>query len=658
MNVHDVLDFLLPNLGDPIQVAFMVILSAMMLATVTSAHKYACPASWEQKWNRGTPNDDSDDLDIEHGSVTDLWHAVATGPEKLAEVMPGLLLVVGLLGTFLGLGLALNHASNILGRADAMSASGAAGSMQDLLGLLQGLGTKFKTSTWGISGFVLLRIWSEFTRFEEKRLTWVISKVKNELDKRQKITLENEQSKQRLLFDQMGIMAEKMIAGLTEQVSTILAQNSVHHENSLDTWRTSLAELAKESANGCSVVVNTINQQSKIFHGDLMQLHQATSAANQVMMTGMTEHVNTVLAENSAHHERLIDAWGSSMQVFSKESANAKDVVVNAINQQSKILHTDLIELNQATQSTHQAMTQFTSSTQSIVENMSDAAERMADGADNVGSAASELVVAIDAFKSQFTDVLDNVRKDLGTAIQNMSQQASSTLERGSLQLGDATREISVALGQLSGDVKGTMNEVKGSINQALTIQQNASEEFILSSQTLNENIVATTGMVDKLGKPIEAGLTAISESNRKTEFSIKKMDAAFSKLEAIIEYLDQLPNAMSPLNNLENVIKNIDSLASEVGSLCQRLEPIKYLHSDTKEIVDKIDSLSVTLEFTRSIIQEIQYLRSDSKECSSKMNTLSFIPEISESVLQEIQGLRKDIMNAFSVFETETVAG
>lgn len=62
---------------------------------------------------------------------------------------------------------------------------------------------------------------------------------------------------------------------------------------------------------------------------------------------------------------------------------------------------------------------------------MSDAATQMAAGADKVGGAAGELVIAIDAFKSQFTDVLDNVRKDLaGAAIQNMSQQASTTLEK------------------------------------------------------------------------------------------------------------------------------------------------------------------------------------------------------------------------------------
>lgn len=129
----------------------------MMLVTISATHWYARDASWAKKWNNGTLDDLNDDLDIDHGSVTDLWHAVETSPEKLAEIMPGLLLVVGLLGTFLGLGLALNHASNILGQSNALSAAGAADSMQQLTGMMHGLGTKFKTSTWGITGFYCSR---------------------------------------------------------------------------------------------------------------------------------------------------------------------------------------------------------------------------------------------------------------------------------------------------------------------------------------------------------------------------------------------------------------------------------------------------------------------------------------------------------------------
>jgi hypothetical protein len=109
MNPSEILGFLLPQLNDPLQMVFLAIILLMMGVTIISAHRSAHPTSWEKKWNRGAPDNSSNALDIEHGSVTDLWHAVATAPEKLAEIMPGMLLVIGLLGTFLGLGLALNR---------------------------------------------------------------------------------------------------------------------------------------------------------------------------------------------------------------------------------------------------------------------------------------------------------------------------------------------------------------------------------------------------------------------------------------------------------------------------------------------------------------------------------------------------------------------
>ena len=113
------------------------------------------------------------------------------------------------------------------------------------------------------------------------------------------------------------------------------------------------------------------------------------------------------------------------------------------------------------------------------------AADRMAHGADKVGEAANGLVGAVDEFQTQFTDVLNDVRNDLGAAIKDMSAQAAVTLEKGSKQLSDATREISAALGVLSADVKNTMSEGKDSMGDALKIQRRASEEFTLSSRAL-----------------------------------------------------------------------------------------------------------------------------------------------------------------------------
>ena len=79
--------------------------------------------------------------------------------------MPGLLLVIGLLGTFVGLGIALNKASEILQQAQG---AGMDQAMGNLMGMMEGLGTKFKTSTWGIIGFLLFKAWATKNGFDEE----------------------------------------------------------------------------------------------------------------------------------------------------------------------------------------------------------------------------------------------------------------------------------------------------------------------------------------------------------------------------------------------------------------------------------------------------------------------------------------------------------
>ncbi|WP_409420823.1 hypothetical protein ABHF91_13705 [Pseudaeromonas sp. ZJS20] len=545
MSAHDIMGFLLPNFADPIQVAFMSILLLMMGLTIISTHMLATPKSWENKWNRGTPNDESDDLDIEHGSVTDLWHAVATAPEKMAEIMPGMLLVVGLLGTFLGLGLALNHASNILGQPDAMNASAAASSMQDLLGLLQGLGTKFKTSTWGISGFVLLKIWAELTRVEEKRLSWVIHKVKTELDKRKSAISFQDEAKQQALFHKLHEVSNNLVDNFTRNLTLAFEQNGAHYENS----------------------------------------------------------------------EKLLKFTNKNILDFNANSNKDNLLLHSAIQEQTTALCAVMKEIKANTADTMHSMRDFTQNTGSIVQNMAEAAQRMAGGADRVGGAAGELVNAIEQFKTQFTDVLDNVRLDLGAAITNMSTQASQTLEQGSKQLGEATREISTALGQLSSDVKTTMVDVKNSINNSLIIQQKASQEFITSTRTLNEKMVEITSMLhDELGEPIKIGLSAISSSNRQIKGVGDSLDKSITSLETVIKNLIMLPDSLMPLKHLTEAPKKIENLHLEVVKLHSALEPIQHVSSHTKNLVTSMSNLSLLPEHSKAMLNEIQGLRDDIK--------------------------------------------
>lgn len=148
------------------------------LSVIVAIKVVANEINWERRWTSGTVGDHSDDLDAEHSSLTDISHAVATTPERVADIIPGILLILGLLGTFVGLGVALNKASIILTEA---SSADIGDSLSNLISMMSGLGTKFKTSTWGILSFLLFKTWASYNDFDERRLRWCIQKVKREL---------------------------------------------------------------------------------------------------------------------------------------------------------------------------------------------------------------------------------------------------------------------------------------------------------------------------------------------------------------------------------------------------------------------------------------------------------------------------------------------
>jgi hypothetical protein len=108
---NELVSFLLPRF-EPLQMFFFLFITGATLLTGLMVALRANEHHWEKKWQGGKLG--ASGLRADHGSIHDLSEAVSTTAEKIAGIMPGMLLVVGLLGTFLGLGMALDHASTIL----------------------------------------------------------------------------------------------------------------------------------------------------------------------------------------------------------------------------------------------------------------------------------------------------------------------------------------------------------------------------------------------------------------------------------------------------------------------------------------------------------------------------------------------------------------
>jgi hypothetical protein len=172
----DMLQFLIPDVSQSIQVFFFGLICCLCIGIIFSIKKNAHSENWNINWHGTGEHNKSDDLDVEHGSLHDLSAAVATKSENLGEVMPGILLIIGLLGTFLGLGTVLNEASGALGSENLED------SMMQLSGMMDGLGTKFKASIWGIIGFLTLKIFTTVYGHEERRFRWAAEEMKKDVD--------------------------------------------------------------------------------------------------------------------------------------------------------------------------------------------------------------------------------------------------------------------------------------------------------------------------------------------------------------------------------------------------------------------------------------------------------------------------------------------
>jgi len=550
---EEIIAFLLPG-NDPIQIVFGVSLLALICLTVVAVWAGARPSSWEKKWNGGTQDDTSDDLDVEHGSINDISAAVATTGEKMADIMPGILLILGLLGTFLGLGIALNKASTILVEANA--GGGMDSAMANLMGMMEGLGTKFKTSTWGICAFLLLKAWSARNGYEERRLRWCVGKMKTAFE-----TVRKDQKYERQQAQQAVINA------LVRIDRSLVSQTEANREL--------LAQQHKLSEHGNIAITSAL---------------EATRQAVEKLQEVVLPQIKT------------LNATGLEVCKFQSESA----ALLHRHSEQNQRLLDD-------SQATRNALEQFVEANTRNLGAISQAASQMAEAAGDVGQSAGQLQSAIDGFKVGVADVLGSLKQDLGTTIGMMGDSFATNMTGMAATMADATKGISTAVGDLSENVGRTMESVQQSNSESVAIQKNAQAEFLVTSETLNENVEGMTNLVNALCSDIKLGLKAVSNSGRHlSAVNVRYQDVtekaaqsakAIEDMVAVLQAM-QLSSPLQP--TMDAVTGRVDLISQSLQQINEQLPGLRAtaddqrhreLHSALTQIIQQLGSFKASAD-------------------------------------------------------------
>lgn len=589
----EILSFLLPFHLSPFKLdilpsIFFFVIWGLFFFTILKVYQTAKPENWENNWYGGNKNNKSKKLDAEHGSVMEISEAVATASEKLADIMPGMILIIGLLGTFLGLGLALDKASSILTGANALSDMDA--SMANLMQMLEGLGTKFKTSTWGLLAFILLKVILSKNGYEERRLRWSIEKVKCELDVVRGQKLQEERNNNNKLIECMQSIAaqfektvEKNQAANQDQLQlltnhsqeTIKAIQFSHHEQLKQlnfSNEENVRSLASQSGLIEKLIVNTQQNQVSTLEqvGKFLLSVEKNSKDLLLLMTQNQSNQLDTINQQSALMESKFD-------VLAQQSGTLIQLIEDQHKETAQLLQENVAQSAQ----TRNAMVDFINKNEETVVKLGHAAEGMSQAASTMGTSASKLQTVIDSFRKNMEEVISLMKKDLNSTISSMNTSFSQNMTKMSENLkssigdmstsfkqnmsdmskglGIATNDISNAVNSLSTSVDKTMTDVTHTIGKSMELQTKAQSVFIQSTDTLNEYIEEMTGLVNKLSGDITGGLKAVSESNRQ----VISLGKQLSRLTETVE--GTFAESLQSISSVTSLKSTLDNLASSI---------------------------------------------------------------------------------------------
>jgi len=688
--IKDIVEFLTPA-QEPIQIVFFTVIALGVLVSVLLVSLKANAASWQRKWEGEELDSTPSGLEVEHGSISELSQAVATPAEKLASMMPGLLLIVGLLGTFLGLGLALDKASSIL-QSSGSSVGAMDDSMQNLMAMMQGLGTKFKTSTWGIIAFILLKVWESWSGFEERRLKWCINKMKGELGQAREVRQQEKQASEerqhlslmgssQLIVDALAAQTAALNAAMEQQnlqarqIHKVWRQKFETVETGLGALQAGNKVLVSQAAKLNEAQVNVLSEG----FAELQTLHQRShaTAAEQHMaqveslkerfaeLQGLQQQLAShAEAEHVSRHDAHIEAMKQSFAELLTDYHTLALQAEQRDNTQLKALNVGFAELQSSHQAAvHQANEQQQSQAQALAQSFASLEalhQQLASHAEaqhTVQSAAH-----IDALKQSF----DNLQAENHALALQAEQRDTAHLEAMSVAFNGLQASHQAAADRANEQQKAQTETLTHGFASLEAGNNLLAQEAAARGATLLK-AVEPIGAIESATRNTNEVLAGFTEKSRENQEAMQKagetmsaaavdVGSAASGLAAVVEDLNRemgavLQSVKTDLNGVltnmnQDFTQNLTAMAEQMGGATHKLSEI--MESVKHDLGGTIQVMSEG--FKDNMVGMASDLRSATDNISTSINGMS------DNVNAAMQEVAKNMEHASAVQKATSV--
>ena len=420
---------------------------------------------WEKRWTNNTIETDND-LKVEHGSIHELSRAVELPAEKLADVLPSMLLIIGLLGTFLGVGVALNAAANVLNDPIANSAQIAENTQkavetleQKMMGMLNGLGALFKSSIYGIMGFFGFTLWKNKWGSDKERFKWCVERCNKEIEIKKKAQDQNTNKIINALNKVNDSIGESIADCIQKSLQTALVKGFENVNKSLNEMNSAL----------CLTLEKTVVEQFKSLNKEMKSQVNETKAVvrkleslanNSEAQTGAMDSLSRTMTEQFTFVANSAKSMGAAADALAKSVDKFRPAVTGTLE---SIREQFIKSITDSSKVMEHAGT-------SILNAVNEMSKKSKEGQDKLDETLSD-------FNKRINGTLKDI-KQTTLAMEEQGNKHIKTIQELNEEIGKKLVSISSANlnirsgmkklpEELSQTIKGTLQDVKQSIKSS-----------------------------------------------------------------------------------------------------------------------------------------------------------------------------------------------
>ena len=467
-------------------------------------------------WTNNTIETDND-LKVEHGSIHELSRAVELPAEKLADVLPSMLLIIGLLGTFLGVGVALNAAADVLNDSNANPAQIAENAqkavetleqvtksnknlLDKMMGMLNGLGALFKSSIYGIIGFFGFTLWKNKWGSDKERFKWCVERCNKEIEIKKKAQDQNTNKIITALNKVNESIGESIADCIQKSLQTALVKGFENVNKSLNEMNSAL----------CLTLEKTVVEQFKSLNKEMKSQVNETKAVVRKLES---------LANNSEAQTGAMDSLSRTMtEQFTFVANSAKSMGIAADE-----LAKSVDEFRPAVTGTLETIRE------QFVKSITDSSKVMQNAGTSILKAVNEMSAKSKEGQDKLDETLSDFNKRINGTLKDIKQTTLAMEEQGNKHV-KTIQELNEEIGQKLVSISSANLNIRSGMKK---LPEELSQTIKGTLQDVKQSIKSSTAeSTQSLAKTLNAGFRYVAEQNALVakERHIERVESAKGK--------------------------------------------------------------------------------------------------------------------------------